>query len=192
MNVQLNGDQSDTKEGAITLKANADLTGKENRLVKIINASGVAQFSLPAAVSDLALFVLMSGDVAANDNWGECPFSKENFRAKLHGTCNPGDTLILSDPVASSGVNAGAVEALAAQSAGTYFSPGVAEEAGVDGQNVKIRTHARIIRVKTALTSSQNSTAAAVDLPTTEALANALKASYNQLQTDVANLFAVV
>lgn len=191
MNVQLNGDQSDTKEGAINLPATADLTGKENRLVKIVNSTG-AKFALPAAVSDLALFVLMSGDVAANDNWGESPYAKENFRVKLHGTCNPGDTLILSDPAASGGANAGAVEALASQAAGTYFSPGIAEEAGVDGQNLKARPHPRIVRIKTALTSSQNATAAATDLTTAEALANALKANYNQLQTDVANLFAVV
>jgi len=38
--------------------------------------------------------------------------------------------------------------------------------------------------VQVALTSSQNATTAAVDLGTTEALANALKANYNQLQTD--------
>lgn len=39
-----------------------------------------------------------------------------------------------------------------------------------------------------ALTSSQNATTAAIDLTTSEALANALKANYNQLQTDVAAL----
>lgn len=37
-----------------------------------------------------------------------------------------------------------------------------------------------------ALTSSQNSTPAATDLTTTEALANALKTNYNALQADVA------
>jgi len=36
-----------------------------------------------------------------------------------------------------------------------------------------------------ALTSVQNATTAAVDLATSEALANALKANYNALQTDV-------
>lgn len=40
------------------------------------------------------------------------------------------------------------------------------------------------------LTSSQNATAAATDLATAEALANALKANYNQLQTDVAAIAA--
>lgn len=40
-----------------------------------------------------------------------------------------------------------------------------------------------------AMTSAQNATAAAADLPTAEALANALKANYNQLQADVAALY---
>jgi hypothetical protein len=41
-----------------------------------------------------------------------------------------------------------------------------------------------------ALTSTQNATAAAVDLATSEALANALKVSYNALQVDVAAIRA--
>lgn len=41
-----------------------------------------------------------------------------------------------------------------------------------------------------ALTSAQNATAAAVDLATSEALANALKANYNALQTNVAAILA--
>lgn len=43
-----------------------------------------------------------------------------------------------------------------------------------------------------ALTSSQNATAAATDLATAQALANALKANYNQLQTDVATIRTAV
>lgn len=43
-----------------------------------------------------------------------------------------------------------------------------------------------------ALTSAQNATAAAADLPTSEALANALKANYNALQADVVALNALV
>ncbi len=42
--------------------------------------------------------------------------------------------------------------------------------------------------ITVALTSSQNATTAATDLTTSEALANALKANYNQLQVDVAAL----
>jgi hypothetical protein len=45
-------------------------------------------------------------------------------------------------------------------------------------------------RVTYTLTSSQNATAAATDLTTSEALANALKANYNQLQADVVALRA--
>ena len=40
--------------------------------------------------------------------------------------------------------------------------------------------------IAVALTSSQNATAAAVDLATAEALANALKTSYNAAQVDIA------
>jgi hypothetical protein len=51
-----------------------------------------------------------------------------------------------------------------------------------------VSVQANFVAADTGLTSSQNATAAAVDLTTTEALANALKANYNQLQVDVANL----
>jgi hypothetical protein len=62
---------------------------------------------------------------------------------------------------------------------------------GVDANGVWVDTRragaqAGII----TLTSAQNATAAAVDLPTSEALANALKAGYNALQADVAALVA--
>ena len=43
-----------------------------------------------------------------------------------------------------------------------------------------------------AVTSSQNATAAATDLTTSEALANALKVSYNAAQVDIAALRAEV
>ncbi len=53
-------------------------------------------------------------------------------------------------------------------------------------------TAARVIPAATATavtaTSSQNGTTAAVDLPTSEALANALKISYNAAQVDIAAL----
>ena len=59
----------------------------------------------------------------------------------------------------------------------------------VDADGVWIDTDkAAIVPTVLALTSAQNATTAAVDLATSEALANALKANYNQLQTDVAAL----
>ena len=54
--------QSNTQTGQIVLPANEELTGKEGLLVKIVNASNVAKFALPDAVTDLALFVLTDGD----------------------------------------------------------------------------------------------------------------------------------
>ena len=62
---------------------------------------------------------------------------------------------------------------------------------GLDGNYVWVLLtpeNAKRGPVQVALTSSQNATAAATDLGTSEALANALKANYNQLQTDVAAL----
>ena len=152
MNTQLNGDQSDIKAGAIALKATADLTGKENLLVKIASSSG-AKFALPSAFSDPALFILMSGDIAANDNWAEIPSTNENARVKLKGTCNPGDRLALYDPTASSGAYAGMVATLPSTE-GKYWTIGVAEEAGADGQLVKFRFDPKFVHVGTAFSGS--------------------------------------
>lgn len=155
MNVQAsNGTQSNTQSGAKAFLSAADLTGLEGRLVKLSSASGVAKVALPAAVTDITPFVLGSGDVVGKDNYVEQPPVGGNFRAKLNGTCVPGDILILSDPTASSGANAGKVEALASQSAGTYYSPGVAEETGADTQLVLIRPQPRLISVKPTLTQN--------------------------------------
>lgn len=57
-----------------------------------------------------------------------------------------------------------------------------------DGVNVQ----GALVTAPAALTSVQNATAAATDLPTSEALANALKVSYNALQADVVALRATV
>ncbi len=153
MNIILNPQQSDTKAGAIALKATADLTGLEGRLVRIANSSGTAKFALPATVLSLALFVLASGDVAANDNWAEQPEPGANFRVRLNGTCVPGDILALCDPAASSGANAGKVEALSA-TAGAYFAIGVAQETGVDEQLVLARFFPRLVNVAAAFSGS--------------------------------------
>lgn len=58
----------------------------------------------------------------------------------------------------------------------------------VDADGVWVDTMRRATPAAVVLTSAQNATAAAVDLPTAQALANALKASYNALQADVAAL----
>jgi hypothetical protein len=98
MNTELNPGQSDTRAGDISLLGNIDLTGKENLLVKIVNVGGVAKFDLPASVDDEAIFILMSGDVAANYSAGQAPNLGENCRVLVDSTnaINPGDKLALS------------------------------------------------------------------------------------------------
>lgn len=55
-----------------------------------------------------------------------------------------------------------------------------------------VSAQANVVAAPAALTSSQNATAAATDLATSQALANALKANYNQLQADVVALRTTV
>ena len=81
--------------------------------------------------------------------------------------------------------------------AGTYFKVGVTKEATQETQDGEYLVEVESIKplkvvVIAALTSAQNATTAAVDLPTSEALANALKANYNALQADVAAIAAAM
>jgi hypothetical protein len=97
MNVILNPSQSDTKKGAIPLTATSDLTGLENTLVKITNTAGVAQFAVPSNVLDAAIYILASGDVAANPSFAEVPDMGENCRVKVSAAVVAGGLLCL-DP----------------------------------------------------------------------------------------------
>jgi|SRR5579859_199437 len=141
MNVILNPSQSDTKEGAIALPANADLTGKDNSLVKIVNNNGLPNFALPTAVNDFAYFVLAQGDVAGNTVYAEAPGLDENVRLLFSGTCNPGD------PLATNGAAFGQIFK-PANGAGALFVDWIAEEAGAGGttavpQLLKVRRVSR-------------------------------------------------
>jgi len=127
--------QTNTQAGQIVLPANENLTGKEGLLVAIVNASAVAKFALPDAVTDLALFVLTDGDTAG-ENVAALPLSPDrNVRLKLSGTCVPGDVLVLAD---IDGTHDGMVKVLPAVG-GTYRGLAIAEEVGADGQLVKAR-----------------------------------------------------
>ncbi|HEY5079413.1 MAG TPA: hypothetical protein VII43_06180, partial [Opitutaceae bacterium] len=122
------------------------------------------------------------------------PLSPEgNVRIKAYGGGVAGTILVMADPTANAGAQAGMVTALPA-GAGKYVKIGVAEQDFVDGQLVLLRPDlgGSIVSTAVALTSAQNATAAAVDLATSEALANALKASFNQLQADVVALRAAL
>lgn len=138
MNVILSGNQSDTKRGEINLPAAVDFTGLESYLAKISNNNGVANFALPTATDDYAVFVMLSPDVAGNIVAAESPGLDENCCVVLYGTCNPGDPLCLADPTVNSGAQAGMLRTVPITS-GTYRVLFIAEEAGASGQLVKCR-----------------------------------------------------
>ena len=124
--------QSNTQAGQIVLNSSEDLQGKEGYLAKIINTSNVAEFALPEAVSDLALFAITDGG-DEDENTAALPLSPErNVRLKLNGTCAPGDVLVLD------GTDLGKVKKLPT-AAGTYRGIAIAEEVGADEQLVKAR-----------------------------------------------------
>ncbi|HMO03905.1 MAG TPA: hypothetical protein PKC67_02540 [Kiritimatiellia bacterium] len=125
--------QTNTRPGAIKLKAGENLVGYEGFLVKIKNVGGEARFVRPEAVADDGLFVLQEGATEGSYASAIPLHSASNFRVRLKGACNPGARLCL----AGAG-DYGKIRALPGD-AGTYFIMAVAEEIGVDGQNVRIR-----------------------------------------------------
>ena len=114
--------QSNTQEGRKVFPAQTSLAGTEGLLVKIVNASGVANVQLPTLRTDLCPFLVHDGSFNSNPGayaaavW---PLSPErNYRVQLSGTCNPGDTLVLADPTLNSGAQAGMIAALPAPGSG--------------------------------------------------------------------------
>lgn len=105
------------------------------RLVVPINAAGVLNVRLPNDKTDETPYVVI--DTVASAAEADCePLSPgKQVRVTLSGTCNPGDQLVLATP---NGTVDGMVVVLPAV-AGTYSMVGIAEESGVDGQNVLLR-----------------------------------------------------
>ena len=131
--------QTDTRNGLIRVLAGADLSAKRGYLVKMTHDTGVPEVVLPAAVTDLAVYLVDDGNADAALVSVEPLTGERNVRVKLKGTCNPGDVLVLADP--STAADAGKVRALPA-AAGTYRGIAIAEEKGVDGQFVLCRPYA--------------------------------------------------
>ena len=127
--------QTNTRQGDIVLPANEDLTDMEGRLVMIADDSDVAEFALPDAITDLALFVLTdAGD--EDEDVSARPLSPDrSVRLLLNGTCAPGDVLVLAVP---NGTDDGKVRKLPT-AAGTYRGIAIAEEVGEDEQLVLAR-----------------------------------------------------
>ena len=131
--------QTDTRNGLIRVLAGADLSAKLGYLVKMTHDTGVPEVVLPAAIADLAVYLVDDGNADAALVSVEPLTGERNVRVKLKGTCNPGDVLVLADP--STAADAGKVRALPA-AAGTYRGIAIAEEKGVDGQLVLCRPYA--------------------------------------------------
>ena len=149
-----NATQTNTREGDLQVIANEDLTGKEGCLAVLVEDTNVLEAKLPDAVTELALFIITEAATAGEVATLRPLCGNRNCRAELEGTCNPGDVLKLQ---AINGANDGKVCTLGS-TPGQYFSPGVAEEEGVDGQLVRFRPFPRMVNIKSA---HQANTAAA-------------------------------
>jgi len=145
MNVINNPYQTNTKTGEITLPASLGANLSENLLLVIYNNSGAANFRLPTALGTLyAIYILSQYNAFAGTASAEVPDTNGNCRLKAYGTGNAGDALILADPTANSGAQAGMVRSATgshapAGGAGAIFCFGIAEEPFVDGQDVLAR-----------------------------------------------------
>lgn len=116
--------------------AGEDLTGKEGFLATLTHDAGVPEAIRPTAQGDHCPYLVKYGD-ADGKLVDLDPLDPSMVQtAKLKGTCNPGDQLVLADE--STAADAGKLRTLPAGT-GTYMLHAIAEEAGVDGQLVRIR-----------------------------------------------------
>lgn len=170
--------------GPRKINAGADLTGLEGRLVKIADAGSVPEVVLPAAVTDICPFIVVR-EATLDTNCDVLSIAGEKeVRIRANGTGSAGNALVLCDPSASSGVNAGKVEALGSTE-GAYYSPGIALEDFVDEQLVRIRPLPRLIHVGTAFTAATPAATAATSTTPfgySEAQANAILTNVRELR----------
>ena len=97
MNVALNPRQTGTRHGDLALPGAVNFTGLENRLAKVGNNAGTPSLYLPTSPNDVALYIVMSGDVAGNNTGAQVPDTGDNCKLKARGTGSAGDRLILMD-----------------------------------------------------------------------------------------------
>lgn len=123
--------QSDTIQGQFVAIAGENLAGKEAHIVSLANDSGKPVFVLAAGATDPAEYLLLEGG-ASGAEVTVLPLTRErNVRVALSGTCVPGELLILDG-------DTGKVKKIP-ETNGTYIAYFRAEEAGADGQLLKVR-----------------------------------------------------
>lgn len=128
--------QTNTRSGDIPVVAGENLTGMDDRLVKIAEDGGQLVAKLPEVNNDLALFLIIEGAESSRTTALRPLNADRNVRLLLKGTCNPGDVLVLAD--VATAADKGKVRAIPS-AAGTYRGLAIAEEAGVEGQLVLAR-----------------------------------------------------
>jgi hypothetical protein len=129
--------QSNTHDGDLLLTAGEDLSTFADVLVAPYNSSGAVVVTRPAANNDYALYVLVYGAPAAGKATVRPLDPNRTVRVTAKGAGNPGDPLVLADGVTTA-ADKSKVRKVPTTS-GTYRLVGVAEEAFVDGQLVRIR-----------------------------------------------------
>ena len=128
--------QSNIQKGPLTLLANVDLTGMEDRLVNIVSDGGVAKFDLPAANTDECNFVLTQGG-AADTPVSAVPVTAEGqIRVVSEGAIAVGERVCLAD--VATPADKGMVRALPA-AAGDYRCFARCEGASSDGSLALLR-----------------------------------------------------
>jgi len=128
--------QTDVRVGAFRVLAGEDLTGKGGFLVELTHDGGVAEVKLPASNDAFALYVL-NDDSKDGGYVDVIPLEAGvSLRVKFKGACNPGDVLVLADTATPA--DKGKLRALP-EIAGTYRGLAIAEEKGVEGQEVLCR-----------------------------------------------------
>lgn len=125
--------QSNTQRGPIVVPANVDLTGMEGRLAVLANDSGVAKAALPAALTDVACYLIIEGNVADADVTLQPLEPGQQIRVPAKST-----TLVPGDKVVA--YASGSEGMLTEYTAGDAFIVGIAEEVGAaENQLVLIR-----------------------------------------------------
>jgi hypothetical protein len=163
--------QSNIKRGLRHVNAGENLTDKELYLVKAADAGSQLEVLLPTAITDVCLYAVEEGSTLDTDCVVRPLEAGDQIRLVAKGAGSAGDVLGLA---AIAGSDAGKVRALPA-TGGYYFSPGIAEEDFVDGQEVKVRVLPRIVFVPTAFTLATVADTAAT---------NSSPFGYSQAQAD--------
>lgn len=126
---------SERKEGLISFPAYEDLSDYEGYLVKLVNDSGTPKVARPTANTDVCPFVVRNGNTAGELVDLEPLTAWTQVQVKAKGTGSPGDAVILAD--IGTAADKGKVRAKTGND--PFVAHGIAEEAWVDGQMVKVR-----------------------------------------------------